>query len=218
MLQLTLKDKSPKQPPAWVVRNQKSKRNADSESNTTSKGNGNCEKYRPGVSKKDHWASAREHFLPSQEEQQAQTMQRDESDLERKRRRRRRDDSGGSSGNGVVASRKIDVASVVEATKPRRVPQKLPLQTIERPQPRRSSTAKQLAGGKTSRTSTNNDLQSYVAATVKAWELEAGNVPERAEALKASLLEASTWTGQWRPQPDDVQPCSSKTIDPYPFG
>lgn len=93
----------------------------------------------------------------------------------------------------------------------------MPLKTIERPQPRRSSTAKsQQTSVKTSRTNTNNDLQSYVAATVKAWELEAGNDSERAEALKVSLLQASTWSEKWQP-PDDVQPCSSKTIDPYTF-
>ncbi|KAK0085313.1 hypothetical protein PV325_005423 [Microctonus aethiopoides] len=218
---LTLKDKSPKQPPAWVVRNQKSKKNPDTESNTTSKGNGNCEKYKPGVKKKDHWASARQHFLSQDDDEIQTTIQRDESDLERKRHRRRRDDSGSSGGNGVTATanRKLTGAGTSgETNKVRRVPQKLPLKTIERPQPRRSSTAKsQQTSVKTSRTNTNNDLQSYVAATVKAWELEAGNDSERAEALKVSLLQASTWSEKWQP-PDDVQPCSSKTIDPYTFG
>lgn len=217
--ELTMKNKSPKKSSSssWVVKNSKTKRIADGDDKLTTKGNGSCDKYKP-VNKKDHWASAREHFLPVQnDDEDTPTIQRDDTaDLEHKRRRRRRDDSSGgsggtTSGNNGIAGRKIEGSA-------RRVPQKLSLKTIERPQPRRSSNAKTLSTGKSSRTSTNNDLQSYVAATVKAWELEAGNAdPARAESLKASLLEASMWSGQWRQPPDDVQPCSSKTLDPYTF-
>lgn len=205
-LQLISKEKCSKQPPAWIVKNQRSKRNADSESNVTSKGNGNFDEYKRGISRKDHWASARQHFLPQdddeiqiQSQSQTRTIQRDESDLERKRRRRR--DGSGSSGHN-------------SENKPRRVPQKLPLQTIERPQPRKNNVK---TSGKTSKTSTNSDLQSYVAATVKAWELEAAKGSEQAKSMKISLLEASMWSEQWQQPPDNVQPCSSKAIDPYSF-
>ncbi|XP_008547863.1 uncharacterized protein LOC103571473 isoform X1 [Microplitis demolitor] len=203
---LISKEKCSKQPPAWIVKNQRSKRNADSESNVTSKGNGNFDEYKRGISRKDHWASARQHFLPQdddeiqiQSQSQTRTIQRDESDLERKRRRRR--DGSGSSGHN-------------SENKPRRVPQKLPLQTIERPQPRKNNVK---TSGKTSKTSTNSDLQSYVAATVKAWELEAAKGSEQAKSMKISLLEASMWSEQWQQPPDNVQPCSSKAIDPYSF-
>ncbi|XP_015127887.1 uncharacterized protein LOC107048946 [Diachasma alloeum] len=199
---MTLKDKSPKPASGWVVKSQKTKKSVDTESNTTSKGNGNCEKYK---SRKDHWASARDAFLP-QEDEEVQTMQRDESDLEKKRRRRRRDGSG-SSGNGVAGKK-------VEPPTGRRVPQKLPLKQIERPQPRRANAGKGPTV-KTSRTSTNSDFQSCLAATVKEWEMQGATEAERVDAAKA--IEVAMWSSQWRQPPDDVQPCSSKTVDPYPF-
>uniref|UniRef100_A0A6V7HU57 Uncharacterized protein n=1 Tax=Bracon brevicornis TaxID=1563983 RepID=A0A6V7HU57_9HYME len=201
---MTLKDKSPKPTSGWVVKNQKTKKSADTESNTTSKGNGNCDRFK---SKKDHWASARDAFLP-QEDEESQIMQRDESDLERKRRRRRRDGSG-SSGNGIAGKK-------VEPT-PRKVPQKLPLKQIERP--RRSTTGKPPI--KPSRASTNNDIQSCIAASVvKQWEMQGATEAEKADAAKA--IEVAMWSSSWRNPPgggghDDVQPCSSKTVDPYPF-
>ncbi|XP_044584873.1 uncharacterized protein LOC123265255 isoform X2 [Cotesia glomerata] len=213
---LTSKDRGPKQPPPWITKNQRSKKNVDTESIATSKGNGNCDEYKPGVSRKDHWASARQHFLPQdddemqiQSQNQAHIMQRDESDLERKRRKRRDDRDDRLSGNNGE-NHKADNS----VNKPRRVPQKLPLQTIESPQPRKNDVR---TSEKTSKTSTNSDLQNYVAATVKSWELETAKDSKQAKAMKASLLEASMWSKQWQQPPDNVQPCSSKTIDPYSF-
>ncbi|XP_034939761.1 uncharacterized protein [Chelonus insularis] len=203
---LTLKDKYPKQPPPWVVKNQRSKKNTDNESN----GNGNYDKYKSGQ-RKDHWASARQHFLSSQDDEEIQTIQREESDLERKRRRRRHDGDSASSGNGGLSRKSEGIES-----KPRKVPQKLPLQTIERPQPRKCNVSKQSSTGKVLRATTSNDLQNYVAA-VKAWELETGNNMKDSEAIKKSLIETSMWSESWRQPSDDVQPCSSKTADSYTF-
>ncbi|XP_044005333.1 uncharacterized protein LOC122850266 isoform X2 [Aphidius gifuensis] len=232
---LTTKDKNNKKSSSstssWVVKNSKKKRNQhddddddDDNTNKKLKGNGNINKYKP-INKKDHWASAREHFLPIQDDDETQiTIQRDDNvDIEHKKRRKKRDDiTNVTNGNGIAGRKLVDAST-------RKVPQKLSLKTIERPQSRKTSTVVKQQQEKTSRTSTNSDLQNYVAETVRAWELETGNTdPARAENLRASLLEASRWSGlrqkqqhqqqqQQQHQPDDVQPCSSKTVDPYTF-
>ncbi|XP_012284412.1 uncharacterized protein LOC105701864 isoform X2 [Orussus abietinus] len=234
---VTLKERSPKRPPSWVVKNQK-KRNADSDTNTNggNKGNGNGanERYKPGGNKKDHWASARQHFLPhSQEDEEVEDVQRDEREMERRRRRRRRDRENSLGGNGNPTSSKSSGGLAEDAAKPatRRVPKKLPLKTLDKAQLRAGIERKDNGTRQPEQRNrrTSNELRDYWAigdarqlgGTTSGngphWEVEGTSNNGRSEMIAVSLTRAMEWSGQWRPPPDDVQPCSSKTVDPYTF-
>ncbi|XP_043289449.1 uncharacterized protein [Venturia canescens] len=251
---ITLKERSPKQ--SWAVRNQQNtKRIGGGDTSSVSHlttGNGKANQR-----KKDHWASARQHFLSHDDEDEDEDgivnspMQRDESnDLEHKRGRRRRD--GGDSlsgGNGVNNSKAPGSTASGDNNQLRRVPRKLPLRTIERPQQnrgaesissgndRRSSASKNATKIAHLQSTANNDLQMYWENAVRSvtasqalsrrenakatanglpWELVARGNNERDESADVKILQAAVWSGQWQ-APDDVQPCSSKTADPYTF-
>ncbi|XP_043248323.1 uncharacterized protein LOC122395076 isoform X2 [Colletes gigas] len=227
LLQVTLKERSPKRPTSWVVKNQQTKKqNADSDTNTNNghHGNDNHTKYKQGVNRKDHWASARQHFLPSEETEDAQ---RDDMDIERRRRRRRRDGDNSSTGDENLISTKTDSGHVTDDNKTRRVPRKLPLQSVDQSRPWLGTENRGMqVRNKSSQMPVNSNAQGYCGVNESSsmqvtqngfhWEMEctSSNSIEKAEM---SMARTAMWSGQWQPPPDDVQPCSSKTIDPYSF-
>lgn len=235
-MQVTLKERSPKRPASWVVKNQQSKkRNADSDTNTSNGGHrgSNHEKFKQGVNRKDHWATAKQHILETQTNNE--DTQREDTEIERRRRRRRKEGDSSSTGDGnAPGSSKVDASRVTaEEAKTRRVPRKLPLQsTVEQSQSwpdaeRRDSGTMQLKI-KTKRTPVNdaqNSCEMNEAGPInrvtrnglRNWEAECTSTNGIEETTDANVVRNAVWPGQWRPPPDDVQPCSSKTIDPYSF-
>ncbi|CAL7935635.1 unnamed protein product [Xylocopa violacea] len=133
-------------------------------------------------------------------------IQRDDVDMERRRRRRKRDGDSSSTGDGNLISTKTDSGHILEDNKPRRVPRKLPLQ---------------------SKMPVNNNAQDYCGIDESSsmqvtqngfhWEMECISSNSMEKAAEIAMDRTAMWTGQWHPPPDDVQPCSSKTIDPYSF-
>lgn len=231
--QVTLKERSPKRPASWVVKNQQSrKQNTDSDTNTNNghHGNDNHTRYKQDASRKDHWASAREHFLHTQETNE--DIQRSDIDIERRRRRRRRDGDSSSTGDGNLISTKANSGHVSEDNnKPRRVPRKLPLQSVEQSRPwsgaeHRGSSSMQVRN-KTLQMPVNNKAQDYCGIDESSsmqvtqngfhWEMECTSSNSMEKTAEIAMDRTAMWTGQWHPPPDDVQPCSSKTIDPYSF-
>lgn len=235
---VTLKERSPKRPASWAVKNQQSKkRNADSDTNTSNGGHrgSNHEKFKQG-NRKDHWATAKQHILETHTNNE--DTQREESEIERRRRRRRKEGDSSSTGDGnAPGSSKVDAFRIIaEEAKARRVPpRKLPLQsTVEQSQPwpdaeRRNSGTAQIKS-KTRRTPVNNDAQNCCEMNearpinrvtrngLRNWEAECTSSNGIEETTDANVaVRNAMWPGQWRPPPDDVQPCSSKTIDPYSF-
>lgn len=117
----------------------------------------------------------------------------------------------------------------MEDNKPRRVPRKLPLQSVEQSRPwpgEHRSNGSTHVRNKTLQMPVNNKAQDYceimdgsssmqVTQNGFHWEMEctSSNSMEKTIAMDRTAI----WTGQWHPPPDDVQPCSSKTIDPYSF-
>lgn len=119
-----------------------------------------------------------------------------------------------------------------EATKPaRRVPRKLPLQSVDRPQPaprinpRAGNAASQLSSALKI---TNEELEKFcktgetrdVDALLFGLQWEATNKKTAKEetANGSTTVPPSAWNkDSWRPPADDVQPCSSKTVDPYSY-
>lgn len=232
LIQVTLKERSPKRPASWVVKNQQSKRqNADSDTNTNNghHGNDNHAKYKQGANRKDHWASAREHFLHSQENNE--DIQRDDVDIERRKRRRRRDGDSSSTGDGNLISTKTESGHIIQDNKTRRVPRKLPLQSVEQPRP--WSGGEHRSGdpihvrNKTLQLPVNNNAQDYCGIDESSsmrvtqngfhWEMECTSSNSMEKAAEIAMDRTAMWSEQWHPPPDDVQPCSSKTIDPYSF-
>lgn len=236
-MQVTLKERSPKRSASWAVKNQQSKkRNADSDTNTSNGGHrgSNHEKFKQGANRKDHWATAKQHILETNNED----TQREDTEIERRRRRRRKEGDSSSTGDGnAPGSSKVDASRVTaEEAKTRRVPRKLPLQsTVEQSQSwsdaeRRNSGTTQIQN-KTKRTPVNNDAQNSCEMNearsidrvtrngLRNWEAECTSSNGIEETTEANVVRnvVSRWPGQWRPPPDDVQPCSSKTIDPYSF-
>ncbi|XP_053994624.1 uncharacterized protein LOC128894988 isoform X2 [Hylaeus anthracinus] len=228
---VTLKERSPKRPTSWVVKNQQSKKqNADSDTNTNNghHDNDNHAKYKQGVNRKDHWASARQHFLPSEEN--TEDNQRDDVDIERRRRRRRRDGDTSSTGDGNLISTKTDSGHITDDNKTRRVPRKLPLQSVEQSRPwpgaeHRGSGSMQVRN-KSSQMPVYGNVQGYCGINESSsmqvtqngfhWEMECTST-NSIEKAETTMARTAMWSGQWQPPPDDVQPCSSKTIDPYDF-
>ncbi|XP_076674137.1 uncharacterized protein LOC143372096 isoform X2 [Andrena cerasifolii] len=228
---VTLKERSPKRPSSWAGKNQQSKRhNADSDSNTNNghHDSDNHSKYKQGVSRKDHWASARQHFLHSEDNEE---IQRDDVDVERRRRRRRRNGDNSSTGEGNLISTKADSGPITDDNKTRRVPRKLPLQSVEQSRPwpsaeHRGSGSMQLRN-KTLQLPVNNNAQDYYGVNDSSsmqvthngfhWEMECSSSKSIDKGMEITVTRTAMWSGQWQPPPDDVQPCSSKTIDPYGF-
>ncbi|XP_033350551.1 uncharacterized protein LOC117233922 isoform X1 [Bombus vosnesenskii] len=228
---VTLKERSPKRPASWAVKNQQSrKQNIDSDTNTNNghHSNDNHAKYKQDANRKDHWASAREHFLHTQETNE--DIQRSDVDIERRRRRRRRDGDS-SSGDGNLISTKTNSGHILEDNKSRRVPRKLPLQSVEQSRPwpgaeHRGSGSIQIRN-KTLQMPVNNKAQDYCGIDESSsmqvtqngfhWEMECTSSNSMEKAAEIAMDRTAMWTGQWHPPPDDVQPCSSKTIDPYSF-
>lgn len=236
-MQVTLKERSPKRSASWAVKNQQSKkRNADSDTNTSNGGHrgSNHEKFKQGANRKDHWATAKQHILETNNED----TQREDTEIERRRRRRRKEGDSSSTGDGnAPGSSKVDASRVTaEEAKTRRVPRKLPLQsTVEQAQSwsdaeRRNSGTTQIKS-KTKRTPVNNDAQNSCEMNearsinqvtrngLRNWEAECTSTNGIEETADTNVVRnvVAAWPGQWRPPPDDVQPCSSKTIDPYSF-
>ncbi|XP_026825334.1 uncharacterized protein LOC105280934 isoform X3 [Ooceraea biroi] len=233
-------ERSPKRSASWAVKNQQSKkRNVDSDTNTSNGGHrgSNHEKFKQGANRKDHWASAKQHILDTHTNNE--DAQREETEIERRRRRRKREGDSSSTGDGNPPSNSKDDASVsVEEAKTRRVPRKLPLQsTVEQPRSwseaeRRNSGTMQMRS-KTRQVPVNNDAQNCCVDMNESLNTSINQVTRNGlrnwetECTSSSVLEEITdvnvvvrnamWSGQWRPPPDDVQPCSSKTIDPYSF-
>lgn len=223
--------KEPKRPGSWTVKNQQSKRrNADSDTSEGRRGSSH-EKFKQGVNRKDHWASTRQN-IPSIQTNDEDT-QREDIEIERRRRRRRKEgDSGSSMGDGNILSSKADGNRVVEESKTRRVPRKLPLQSVEQSHSwsnveHRNSGTTQIRS-KTMQTPASNDAQNYCGmneakptqVTRNGLHLETectSNNDNVEETTNTNVVHNTMWSGQWHPPPDDVQPCSSKTIDPYSF-
>jgi len=232
-----LKERSPKRSASWAMKNQQSKkRNADSDTNTSNGGHrgSNHEKFKQGANRKDHWASAKQHILDTHTNNE--DIQREDTEIERRRRRRKREGDSSSTGDGNPPSNNKDDTSVsMEEAKVRRVPRKLPLQsTVE--QPRSWSEAERRNSGtmhirnKTRQVPVNNDAQNYCGMneatsinqvtrnSLRNWETECTSSSAVKEAVDENVVVRNAmWSEQWRPPPDDVQPCSSKTIDPYSF-
>ncbi|XP_071555578.1 uncharacterized protein [Temnothorax nylanderi] len=234
---VTLKERSPKRPASWAVKNQQSKkRNADSDTNTSNGGHrgSNHEKFKQGANRKDHWATAKQHILETHANNE--DTQREDTEIERRRRRRRKEGDSSSTGDGnAPGSSKVDASRVTaEEAKTRRVPRKLPLQSaVEQSQSwsdaeRRNSGTTQIKS-KARRTPVNNDAQNCCEMNearsinrvtrngLRNWEADCTSSNGIEETTDTNVVRNAMWPGQWRPPPDDVQPCSSKTIDPYSF-
>ncbi|XP_034191509.1 uncharacterized protein LOC117609367 isoform X1 [Osmia lignaria lignaria] len=230
---VTLKERSPKRPDSWVVKNQQSKKqNTDSDTNTNNghHGNDTHSRYKQAAKRKDHWASARQHFLPSEENNE--DIQRDDVNTERRRRRRRRNGDSSSTGDGNLISNKTDSDHIIEDNKPRRVPRKLALQSVEQSRPwpgaERGSSSSMQIRNKTLQIPVNNNAQDYCGIDESSsmqvtqngfhWEMECtSSISIEKTTTEIAMDRTAMWSGQWHPPPDDVQPCSSKTIDPYSF-
>lgn len=225
----TLKEKSPNR---WTGKSQQSKkRDSDNaNANNSHRGNSYENRFQKG-NRKDHWASARQHFLNDDDDND--DVQKDDNDTERKRRRKKRDETS-IGGNGSLSASKTGTSISLEESKPRRVPQKLPLKNIDRPQSRstpKNTATKSSATVKTSK-SQSNDIQAYWSTTETRqievtenglnWEAAeptaaaSANI-SKSDAIDITEIKTTMWTEKWRPPPDDVQPCSSKTVDPYTF-
>lgn len=230
-IQVTLKERSPKRPTGWAVKNQRSKkRNADSDTNTSNgghRGNGssNHERLKQGANRKDHWASTRQHVLETQTNNE--DTQQEDIEIERRRRKRRKEGDSSSTGAGNTLSSKDDAGRIVEETKTRRVPRKLPLQQVE--QPHSWSDAQRRNSGTTQiRNKTmpvNNDAQNccgmnetrsiQVTRNSFHWEAERTSSNGIEEVTDINVVHNAMWSEQWQPVSDNVKPCTSKTIDPY---
>lgn len=189
------------------------KRKADSDSNTE---NGNQDKYKPRAKRKDHWATTRHHFIDDYDDMP--DTRKTQTENEKRQRRRRKE--GQSSMGSLTTSKTGTSLSFDESGKTgRKVPRKLPLQNLERP--RKPSNAKQPASQRT------NDEDYWASETqrtepagngdLSSWEAKPTTSQERRESLEITVTQSNTWSTQFRTPPDDVQPCSSKTLDPYPF-
>ncbi|XP_066592881.1 uncharacterized protein [Prorops nasuta] len=243
---VTLRERSPRRSSSWA-RSQQSKKRSDSDANTTNghRGNnsGSYDKYKHGNNRKDHWASARQHFLPNgnaeeedeEEDGAAATTQITDTEIEKRRRRRKRGTGGDTDGipidNVDSSANKVDNNRTEEATT-RRVPRKLPLQTVENAQPRQNTDHRNIGSKqikpKSSKIPANTDVRNYWSMTESRsveisgnglhWEPEGtASSNSRDEAADIDIIRTAVWSGQWHPPPDDVQPCSSKTVDPYTF-
>ena len=224
--QATLKDKSPNR---WKGQQSK-KRNPESNANSNNGHRGNStssyeNRFKTG-NRKDHWASARQHFLHDDDDNEE--AQKEDLEAERRKRRKKKDESS-IGGNGSLSASKTGTSISLEESKPKRVvPQKLPLKNIERPQSR--STPKNTGAKPTNVKSSkpqSNDIQAYwnmtetrqieVTENGLNWEVEPKTNNRKSEAIDVTVVQTSIWSEKWRPPPDDVQPCSSKTLDPYTF-
>lgn len=111
------------------------------------------------------------------------------------------------------------------------MPRKLPLQSVEQSRPwpgaeHRGSGSIQIRN-KTLQMPVNNKAQDYCGIDESSsmqvtqngfhWEMECTSSNSMEKAAETAMDRTAMWTGQWHPPPDDVQPCSSKTIDPYSF-
>lgn len=220
-----MKEKSPNR---WTGKSQQKKRDADNtNANNSHRGNSTSSyenRFKTG-NRKDHWASARQHFLNDDDDNE--DVQKEDNDTERKRRRKKRDESS-IGGNGSLSASKTGTSISLEESKPRRVPQKLPLKNIDRPQSRSTpkNTGSKQMSVKNSK-SQSNDIQAYWSMTETRqievtenglnWEAEPNANIAKSDAIDVNEIKTSMWTEKWRPPPDDVQPCSSKAIDPYTF-
>ncbi|XP_017893145.1 uncharacterized protein LOC108632828 isoform X2 [Ceratina calcarata] len=62
-----------------------------------------------------------------------------------------------------------------------------------------------------------NDSSIQVTQNGFHCEMECTTSNSMEKVVEIAMNRTAMWTGQWQPPPDDVQPCSSKTIDPYSF-
>lgn len=226
---VTLKERSPKRPPPWVVKNQQQleKANANSESRS---GNGN-NKFKGGNNKKDHWASAKQHFLPSQEDEEEEEHRVNREEKERDKRRRRRKNGGSADNNdfGVSGGEASCAGLGLPAAKPRCVPRKLPLKSLNNGSQQKQSS---VGMGEATRskqigvkTLVNSDFKNYWEIDVSRTELTnnssrwviQGETAGEIIQTDSKIVLPPGWANQWQPTVDDVQPCSSKALDPYPF-
>lgn len=203
-----------------MVKNQQQLEKANA--NDTRSGNGN--KFKGG-NKKDHWASAKQHFIPSQEDDDDEESRviREEKEKDKRRRRRK---NGGSSENTEYGVTGVEGLGVPTVSKARCVPKKLPLKSLNNGSQQKQSTAEGARSKQTGvKTLVNSDLKNYWEMDVPSTELTnnssrwVNQPPNTGEIIKndSKIVLPTGWANQWQPTVDDVQPCSSKALDPYPF-
>lgn len=178
------------------------KRNADSDSNTE-----NGDRYKPGVKRKDHWASTRQDYLTEDFEHISSEARKAQLESERRRHRRRKE---GQSSLGSLTTSKTGTSLSFEDSKVRKVPRKLPLQSLERPRKPDSEAKQQLVNAKLAK---SGEEDYWTAETKRTEPAGNGGLVDGG----ATVAQSTTWPTQFRAPLDDVQPCSSKTLDPYTF-
>ncbi|XP_016843928.1 uncharacterized protein LOC100121379 isoform X2 [Nasonia vitripennis] len=225
----TLKDgvRSTKQPPPWVAKNSKKHRTSMDSNNGNNK------------PRKDHWASARDHFLntnqfdeelENQGTSAAADKEKDQPEPERRRQRRRRDADGSSGTGGNMTASQTKTSFSTDESKKKAPPKKLPIQSADKARPRNS---KDGAKKTTTRTSvTRSEIQEYWMQGyehVQRTDKTTANIEQWQSAAMKSLEEKKAkderWAESWRQhkdqkepaQPDDAKPCSSKTLEPLNF-
>ncbi|XP_023247169.1 uncharacterized protein LOC106637034 [Copidosoma floridanum] len=223
----TLKDgvRSTKQPPPWVAKNSK-KYQASLDSS-----NGNNARPR-----KDHWASARDHFLnsnqfdeemedprPQQPGASASAADREAREVRRQLGRRREGDGTSSStGPGNLTASQTKTSFSTDDSKKKAPPKKLALQGTESSgKAGRGRASKETgAGGKkqgTTRTSvTRSEIQEYWMQGyehVQRTEKTTGNIDQWQSAAMKSLEEKKVndarWAEAWRHQKEQHPPKTS---------
>ncbi|XP_046619729.1 uncharacterized protein LOC124304954 isoform X1 [Neodiprion virginianus] len=237
---VTLKERSPKRPPPWVVRNQQrsDKVNANSDSRSE---NGN-NKFKGRNNKKDHWASAKQHFLHSQDDEEEEENRVSKEAKERDKRRKRRKNGGsssagvgvggGSSDNneyGVSGGEAGSAGLGIPPTNTRCVPRKLPLKSLNNGSQQKQSSSGMGEAARSKqmgvKTLVNSDLKNYWELGNPRTELtnnssrriNQGVSPGEIIQTDGKIVLPTGWANQWQTAVDDVQPCSSKALDPYPF-
>lgn len=208
--------------------------------NDSRSGNGTS-KLKGGSNKKDHWASAKQHFIHSQEdeeEEESSRVIRDDKDKE-KRRRRRKNGAGGGGGGGSSENNDYGVSGiegsgtglVLPSVKTRCVPRKLPLKSLNNGNQHKQQSSsiettrtRQIGVNKTLVNS--DEFKNYWDVGNKRNELTNNSSRRISRGDNSGDIIVKTdnkitlppgWANQWQPTVDDVQPCSSKTLDPYPF-
>lgn len=102
------------------------------------------------------------------------------------------------------------------------MPRQLALQSVEQSRPwpsaeHRGSGSMQVRN-KSSQVPVNSitEFSSMQVTQNFHWEMECMSSTS-IEKVEMAMARTAMWSEQWQPPPDDVQPCSSKTIDPYGF-
>lgn len=219
----TLKDGvRSKQPPPWVAKNSRKHRASLDSSNGAN------------PRRKDHWASARDHFLNStqfDEEMEdprggattstagAGEINKDGTDIERRRQQQqrrqqqRRDAGDGTSGTttgGTLTTSQTKTSFSTDESKKKVPPKKLPIQGADKSRPR---TGKEPAVKKPARTSvTRSEIQEYWMQGyehVQRTDKTTANIEQWQSAAMKSLEEKKAkdarWAEIWQQQKEQHQ-------------